>query len=104
MIRLIQLAAAVALSCAMSQVHADDAAPPTASAPSKHKLMKDCMAKEKASDTQMTSEQREQMKKTCRDVTNTEEENVQTEKAESDKAAGRSPAPVRSPAPAPATP
>ncbi len=89
MIRSIHFAAA-ALTCAMIQVHADDVSAP----PSKHQLMKDCMAKQKASDAGLP---KEQMKNTCRSLTKTEEENVHTEKAQADKAAEQSPAPASTP-------
>jgi len=56
-------------------VHADEAAPkPVAS---KHQMMKECMAKQKASNAGMS---KEQMKKNCRDVTDTERENAKTNK------------------------
>ncbi len=88
---LILLVAGAALTCAMTPVFADDATPPPTTQQSKHQLMKDCMSKENASDVQMTPEQREQVKKTCRDVAKTGEENEQAEKASE-----------QSPAPAPA--
>ena len=79
---LIKAAAATTLTLSMCCAFADDVQPSHETAtPSKHQLMKECMAKEKAGDVQMTPEQREQMKKTCREVSKTEEENVQTEKA-----------------------
>ncbi|HUE09380.1 MAG TPA: hypothetical protein VMQ54_00510 [Steroidobacteraceae bacterium] len=58
---------------------ADDAAasaPAPAQAPApatKHQMMKDCMAKQKASESGMP---KEQMKKACRDVTATEKQNA----------------------------
>jgi hypothetical protein len=56
-------------------VHADEAAPkPVAT---KHQMMKECMAKQKASNAGMS---KEQMKKNCRDVTETERENAKTDK------------------------
>jgi hypothetical protein len=61
------------LICAVGQVRADDAPAPT-----RHQMMKDCMAKQKASDGGMP---KEQMKKNCRDVTKTEKENAKTEDA-----------------------
>jgi hypothetical protein len=64
--------------CAL-QVHADPSSPP---APTKHQMMKDCMAKQKASDGGMP---KEQMKKSCKDVTKTENENAKTEKGTSDQ-------------------
>jgi hypothetical protein len=51
---------------------------------SKHQMMKDCMAKQKASDGGMP---KEQMKKSCRDVTKTEHENAAAEKKSEDKPA-----------------
>jgi hypothetical protein len=87
MLRLIHFATAAALVCGMTQVRADDLAP----APSKHQLMKDCMAKQKASDAGLP---KEQMKNTCRDLTKTEAENEHAEKAAADKAAESSAAPA----------
>jgi pentapeptide MXKDX repeat protein len=56
-------------------VHADEAAPkPVAS---KRQMMKECMAKQKASNAGMS---KEQMKKNCRDVTDTERENAKADK------------------------
>jgi hypothetical protein len=66
---------------------ADDAAasapaPAPAPAPAtKHQMMKDCMAKQKASESGLP---KEQMKKACKDVTGTEKQNA-------DKAATSSP-------------
>jgi len=60
------------LICAAGAVRADDAPTPT-----KHQMMKDCMAKQKASDGGMP---KEQMKKNCRDVTKTERENAKADK------------------------
>jgi hypothetical protein len=54
---------------------ADDPAPQTAH--TKRQMMKECMAKQKASDGGMP---KEEMKKNCRDVTGTERENVKAEK------------------------
>ncbi len=48
-------------------------------------MMKECMAKQKASDAGLS---KEQMKKNCRDVTETERENAKTDKIRDDKAAG----------------
>jgi hypothetical protein len=60
-------------------VHADEATSrPVAS---RHQMMKECMAKQKASDAGLS---KEQMKKNCRDVTETERENA---KADSKKSA-----------------
>jgi len=44
---------------------------------SKHQMMKECMAKQKASDGGMP---KEDMKRNCKDVTETERENEKTEK------------------------
>ena len=63
------LALTASLVIAATQVQADDSAPKPV--PSKHQLMKDCMAKQKASDGGMT---KEDMKKNCMDVTMTEEQ------------------------------
>jgi hypothetical protein len=64
------------LVIAATQVQADDSAPKPV--PSKHQLMKDCMAKQKASDGGMP---KEDMKKNCKDVTQTEEQNDKVEHA-----------------------
>jgi hypothetical protein len=64
------------LSCGALLAHADEKA-----TPSKHQLMKDCMAKQKASDGGMP---KEDMKRNCKDVTNTEHENAKVEKAAED--------------------
>jgi hypothetical protein len=66
------VALAAWLICVAAPVRADDAPPRT-----KHQMMKDCMAKQKASDGGMP---KEQMKKNCRDVTKTEKENATTDK------------------------
>ena len=58
---------AAALLCG-AQVQADDAP-----APSKHQMMKDCMAKQKASEGGMP---KYEMKKACKDVTKTEKQNA----------------------------
>jgi hypothetical protein len=51
--------------------------PPTraenAPVPSKHQMMKDCMAKQKASEA---GRSKEDMKNSCKDVTKTEKENA----------------------------
>jgi hypothetical protein len=56
-----------ALFCAI-QTHADETA-----AASKHQMMKDCMAKQKASDS---GRLREDMRKSCRDLAKTEKQNA----------------------------
>jgi hypothetical protein len=50
------------------QAYADDAA-----AESKHQMMKDCMAKQKASES---GRPKDEMKKSCKDVTKTEKQNA----------------------------
>jgi hypothetical protein len=63
-----------AISGAVIDVHADEAASrPVAS---RHQMMKECMAKQKASNAGLS---KEQMKKNCRDVTETERENAKAE-------------------------
>jgi hypothetical protein len=69
-------AAALALSAGLSfgqagQARADET--PAPAPPSKHQLMKDCMAKQKASEA---GRSKEDMKKSCRDVTKTEKQNA----------------------------
>ena len=56
-----------ALFCGI-QAHADETP-----APSKHQLMKDCMAKQKASDS---GRLKEDMKKSCTDLSKTEKQNA----------------------------
>jgi hypothetical protein len=68
------------LICAAGPVRADDAPTPT-----KHQMMKDCMAKQKASDGGMP---KEQMKKNCKDVTKTERENAKADKDAAAQSAG----------------
>jgi hypothetical protein len=65
------------------QVHADE----TASRPvaTRHQLMKECMAKQKASNAGLL---KEQMKKNCRDVTETELENAKADKKREDQTNG----------------
>ena len=61
-------------------VRADEAAPrPVAT---RHQMMKECMAKQKASDAGLS---KEQMKKNCRDITETELENAKAEKKSADQ-------------------
>ena len=61
-------------------VHADEAASkPVAT---KHQMMKECMAKQKASDAGLS---KEQMKKNCRDVTGTERENAKADQKSADQ-------------------
>jgi hypothetical protein len=65
--------------CAVN-VHADEAASkPVAT---KHQMMKECMAKQKASDAGLS---KEQMKKNCRDVTQTERENAKADQKSADQ-------------------
>ena len=56
-----------ALFCAI-QAHEDETP-----APSKHQMVKDCMAKQKASDS---GRLKEDMKKSCRDLSKTEKQNA----------------------------
>ena len=51
----------------------------------RHQMMKECMAKQKASDAGLS---KEQMKKNCRDVTETERENAKADKTRADQTAG----------------
>jgi hypothetical protein len=68
------------ISAVAVDVHADEAAPkPVAS---RHQMMKECMAKQKASDAGLS---KEQMKKNCRDVTETERENAKADKKSADQ-------------------
>jgi hypothetical protein len=61
-------------------VHADEAASkPVAT---RHQMMKECMAKQKASDAGLS---KEQMKKNCRDVTGTERENAKADQKSADQ-------------------
>ena len=73
-------AVAVGLLACGGAAYADDSATP--SVPSEHQLMKECMAKEKASDGGMP---KEDMKKSCKDVTATERENDMAEKKSEDQ-------------------
>ena len=61
-------------------VHADEAASrPVAT---RHQMMKECMAKQKASDAGLS---KEQMKKNCRDIIDTELENAKAEQKSADQ-------------------
>jgi hypothetical protein len=76
----LQCAAAPLLAAGMlccGYAYADDA--PVAS---KHQMMKDCMAKQKASDS---GRHTDEMRKSCRDITKTEKQNA-------DQAADQAPA------------
>jgi hypothetical protein len=68
------LLAASMLCCAYAYA---DQAP----APSKRQMMKDCMAKQKASDS---GRHTDEMKKSCRDVTKTEKQNADQASAAQD--------------------
>ena len=68
------LAAALALS---AHAHADEKP-----APSRHQLIKDCMAKQKASEA---GRSKQEMKKTCEDLGNTEKQNAQRAEKTSDR-------------------
>jgi len=65
---------ATALICVAVQVRADGPAPPPQT---RRQMMKECMAKQKASDSGMP---KEQMRRNCKDVTKTEKENAKAEK------------------------
>jgi hypothetical protein len=76
--------AASMLCCAYS--YADEAA-----APSRHQMMKDCMAKQKASDS---GRHADEMRKSCRDITKTEKQNAdQAVNAEPESPPAQHPAP-----------
>ena len=71
------------IAAASVGVRADEAAPrPVAT---RHQMMKECMAKQKASDAGLP---KEQMKKNCRDVTETERENAKADKNRDDPTTG----------------
>src|ERR1700729_2008218 len=74
------IAAAAMLCCVCT--YADEAA-----VPSKHQMMKDCMAKQKASDS---GRHTDEMKKSCRDITKNQKQNA-------DQAADQAPAPQGAP-------
>jgi hypothetical protein len=78
---IVSLMLAAALACASAQARADE--PAAQPAPTKHQMMKDCMAKQKASDGGMP---KQDMKKNCKDVTKTESENAKAEKETADEA------------------
>jgi hypothetical protein len=68
------------ISAVAVDVHADEAAPkPVAS---RHQMMKECMAKQKASDAGLS---KEQMKKNCRDIIDTERENAKAAQKSADQ-------------------
>jgi hypothetical protein len=60
------IVAASMLCCVFT--YADEAA-----VPSKHQMMKDCMAKQKASDS---GQHKDEMRKSCKDITKTEKQNA----------------------------
>jgi hypothetical protein len=74
--------AAGMLCCGYAYAYADEAP-----VPSKHQMMKDCMAKQKASDSGRHSDE---MKKSCRDITKNQKQNA-------DQAADQAPAPQGAP-------
>jgi hypothetical protein len=59
--------AAAAMLCGV-RTYADEAP-----VQSKHQMMKDCMAKQKASDS---GQHRDEMRKSCKDITKTEKQNA----------------------------
>jgi hypothetical protein len=69
------------ICAAAVEVHADEAAAPKPVA-TRHQMMKECMAKQKASDAGLS---KEQMKKNCRDVTETERENAKADQKNADQ-------------------
>jgi len=69
---LVLLILAAGTTCAAAR--AEDAPPPPLT---KHQMMKECMAKQVASEGGMP---KEEMKKSCKDVTQTERDNEKTEK------------------------
>ncbi len=71
MSRLVVSLACAGFMCFGVQAFADDASGQPAM--TRHQMMKDCMAKQKASGSGMP---KEDMKKACRDVTKTEKENA----------------------------
>jgi len=77
----------VALMSAGGMATADD--PASTPTPTKHQMMKECMAKQKASDG---GQPKEQMKQSCKDLTETEHDNAKAEKKE--EAAEQSAAPA----------
>lgn len=83
---LYSLVLAASLACA-AQVHSDDMSSQATprQTPTKHQSMKDCMAKQKASDSGMP---KEQMKRNCKDLTKTENENAKADKQSTDQSAG----------------
>jgi hypothetical protein len=50
--------------------------------PSRHQMMKECMDKQKASDGGMP---KDEMKRNCKDVTKTEQENAKSEQRKTDQ-------------------
>ncbi len=75
-------------------VYADDAAPAgtapaSAPAPSKHQLMKDCMAKQKAAES---GRPKYELTQDCKDITKSEKQNADADKKQADKAAADKPA------------
>ncbi len=68
---------------AVVDAHADE--PASRPVASRHQMMKECMAKQKASDAGLS---KEQMKKNCRDITETELENAKADKKRGDRTSG----------------
>ena len=79
-------AGALGLSAALSGLPAAAEEPgvatPGAPKPSKHQLMKDCMAKQKAANSGLP---KEDMKNACKDVTKTEKQNDDAAKKAADQ-------------------
>ncbi len=68
------------LLCGFGQIQASDAPKPT-----RHQMMKDCMAKQRASDGGLPTQE---MKRNCRDLIKTERENAKADKGDAAQPAG----------------
>lgn len=73
-------AVAMVLLCGFGQSQASDAPKPT-----RHQMMKDCMAKQRASDGGLP---KQEMKRNCRDLIKTERENAKADKGDAAQPAG----------------
>ncbi len=73
----------IGVAAVVVDVHADEAASqPVAS---RHQMMKECMAKQKASNAGLS---KEQMKKNCKDITEMELENAKADKHRGNQTTG----------------
>jgi hypothetical protein len=70
----------IAIAALAVDVRADEAA--SRPVPTRHQMMKECMAKQKASDAGLS---KEQMKKNCRDIIDTERENAKAAQKSADQ-------------------